>query len=93
MYKKKIKRGSKLYSYYYHNIKEKGRVKNIFLADNKKEALEKLSHIRNDHAHKILLGSAPTPVSKGYSLTYYIVLILAFAIGFGFFYFNNKKTT
>ena len=48
MYIKKIKRGRKIYSYYYHNIKEESRVKNIFLESSKKETLAKLSKFFQD---------------------------------------------
>ena len=65
MYKKIIKKSGKKYSYYYHNIKVKGRVKNIFLSDNKKEALVKLNELRNGGANNLsfnkLLKVIPSP--------------------------------
>ena len=65
MYKKIIKKSGKKYSYYYHNIKVNGRVKNIFLSDNKKEALVKLNELRNGGANNLsfnkLLKVIPSP--------------------------------
>ena len=65
MYKKIIKKSGKEYSYYYHNVKVKGRVKNIFLSDNKKEALVKLNELRNGGANNLsfnkLLKVIPSP--------------------------------
>jgi len=91
LYTKKIKRGKKLYSYYYHNIKKEGRVKNIFLGNNKEEALVKLNKLKDEHAHNILLNSAPSPI-KEYKLINLIILLLIFTIGLGLFYFIGHIT-
>ena len=54
MYSKVIKRGKKKYIYYYHNLKEKGRVKNICLGSSRKEALNKIDY--NNHKRYIQLN-------------------------------------
>ena len=64
MYNKKIKIGDKIYNYYYHNIKEKGRVKNIFLSDDKEGAINKLNQIKEERALKELINTAPAPIES-----------------------------
>ena len=44
MYSKVIKRGKKKYTYYYHNLKKEGRVKNICLGSSRKEALAEIEY-------------------------------------------------
>ncbi|MBM3199890.1 hypothetical protein FJZ53_03045 [Candidatus Woesearchaeota archaeon] len=47
MYKREIKIQGKQYSYYYHNIKVKGKVKNIFLGSDLEKAKEKLAKLND----------------------------------------------
>ena len=89
MYIKKIKRGKKVYSYYYHNIKEEGRVKNIFLGQDKKEAADKLNQLSDNQAHKILLSGAPSPERTNYNFNYALIIGIVLVLGLGFLYFNN----
>ena len=95
MYTKKIKRGKKTYSYYYHNVKEGGRVKNIFLGNNKEDSIKKLNEIKEDKVHKSLLDSAPSPIKEkqDYKITEIVFLLAVFSLGLGIFYFINNVTT
>ena len=64
MYVKIVKKGNKKYKYYYHNIKQEGKVKNIFLSNNKKEALIKLKALKSKQTINYeLLRNAPAPHS------------------------------
>ena len=92
MYTKKIKRGKKLYSYYYHNVKHEGRVKNIFLGSNKEEALVKLNKLKDEHAHNILLNNAPSPITKEYKLINLIIILFIFSSGILVFYLIGNIT-
>ena len=100
MYKKKIKIGDRIYNYYYHNIKEKGRVKNIFLGDNKELALNKLNQIKEERTLKELINDAPSPIEtigntiettgrKSNNLIYFIILLITFVVGLSMFYYEN----
>jgi len=88
LYTKIIKKSGKEYRYYYHNVKVNGRVKNIFLGQDKKKAVDKLNQLSNDRAHKILLSSAPSPERTNYYFNYAIIVLLL-VLGIGVLYFNN----
>ncbi|MEM4245233.1 MAG: hypothetical protein QXR60_03450 [Candidatus Nanoarchaeia archaeon] len=45
MYEKEVTIGKYKYTYYYHNVKIKGRVRNVCLGRNKGEAKQKLKKI------------------------------------------------
>lgn len=48
MYQKEVRIGKYEYTYYYHNVKIKGKVKNICLGRDKTEAEQKLKKIREE---------------------------------------------
>ena len=87
MYTKKIKRGEKVYSYYYHNVKEHGRVKNIYLGNKKKEALERLSKIKEDISN--LKGDLN---KESYFLRNSLIILLFLILGVSVFYFKPDLT-
>ncbi len=99
MYKKLIKRGSKTYSYYYHNYRKGGQVKNVFLGDNLKQAKLNLNKFNS-------LNQAPIPnrqtffekklyqktdKNPGYSGAILVALFLL-VLGIGFFFFKPEIT-
>jgi len=92
VYTKKIKRGKKIYSYYYHNVKEGGRVKNIFLGKNKEDSIRKLNEIKEDKVHKSLLESASSSIKEKPSYLAYLTLLIIFSIGLSLFYFITQTT-
>src|SRR3989344_5352275 len=48
MYKKTIKRGDNIYTYYYTNIRKEGKVRNIFLSSDKREAVRLEQELKNN---------------------------------------------
>ena len=48
MYKKTIKRGENIYTYYYTNIRKEGKVRNIFLSSDKREAVRLEQELKNN---------------------------------------------
>ena len=89
MYKKEVKINGKKYSYYYYNLREEGRVRNICLGSDRKLAKEKEVKLREEFN---LLEKAPEPakrfefgnVGKGAL----IILIILSCLGF-FYLFNG----
>src|SRR3989344_116932 len=91
MYKKLVKKRGRIYSYYYHNVREQGRIKNICLGSDLRKARERLNSLKKPSYN--LLDNAPIPGKKfeiniGKVLTVVLILIL----GFGFLYFFNEIT-
>ncbi|MBU2634599.1 MAG: hypothetical protein KJ674_05140, partial [Nanoarchaeota archaeon] len=89
MYKKLVKKGGRLYTYYYHNIREEGRVKNICLGSNLKDARKKLCGLRNENYN--LLDNAPEP-NKRFNFGPVFVIFFILLFGFGFIYFFEDIT-
>ena len=89
MYKKHIRTNNRKYTYYYHNVKIKGKVKNIFLSDNKREALDKLEGLINKNAKKEIINEnfAPKNIINVFLLMFALTIIINLL-----YYFNPQFT-
>jgi hypothetical protein len=92
MYKKQVKIKNKKYNYYYHNFKVKGKVKNICLGRDKKNAIKKLEGlIDKDIKGHLNLKELQKLNFHNSSRIFFIVLI--FLIGVGILYALNLNIT
>ena len=83
MYMKKVRRNGNEYSYYYHNFRVNGKVKNVFLGTNKLESLKKLETLITPLSYKTFDKSSK-------------IFIFAFSLtilGFLAYYFNIGNFT
>src|SRR3989344_4442657 len=108
MYKKTIKRGENEYTYYYTNVRKDGKVRNIFLSSDKKEARKLEKELKANDYYKIgssdsiqpekriiRYGGAKKPFEKSFTKNglNQILLFLGILIASGlFFYFFNGIT-
>ena len=79
MYKKRIRKGNKTYTYYYHNYRENGIVRNISLGRDKLKAKEKLSQLTNPNSPEKL----PYKPSQPFLL---LALLITFTLGMTLLY-------
>ena len=91
MYKKEVRINGKKYSYYYYNLREEGRVRNVCLGSDKKLAKEKEVKLRGGFN---LLEKAPEPVKRFEfgKIGKGALILLIILFGFGFFYLFNNIT-
>src|SRR3989344_6716362 len=93
MYKKIIKRGKNDLTYYYTNVRKEGKVKNIFLSSNKKEAIELERKLKNNDFKKSNVSSQPEKRTYGFGGANSLFLFLGIILTAGlFFYLFNGIT-
>ena len=91
MYKKTIKKGDRNYSYYYTNIREGQKVKNIFLSSDKKEAVRLENELKNNKSGKenLLYNSSQHRERFGGANAIFLFLGVLFITGIFFYFFNG----
>ena len=99
MYSKTIKRGNKNYTYYYHNFKENGVVKNICLGSDINKVGKKLEEIKSSRSsqQQIITDSKSEPIRKNNTgpanLFFLIILISALSLLFLHHYYPSINIT
>src|SRR3989344_4240748 len=80
MYKKTIKRGNNSYSYYYHNHRVNGKVRNVFLGTSLKEAKIKLNKFNNQNSFDAPIPNRIPSINSGAILTIMFLLLLGIGL-------------
>ena len=84
MYKKIVVRNGKSYEYWYSNYRQDGKVKNVFLGTNGRDALRMERNLRRTNYN--LLDNAPQPSNRSGATLYLVMGVLL--LGGVFFYLN-----